>query len=65
MLPFLYSQEAWTNIFLKHKFICKEAIGALFRIGCIELKALVKHVVHQMLPIHRLTNKIWLVITKF
>ena len=52
MLPFEAGKEARTNKFLKNVTICKEALGALFRIGFIRPKALVKHATHQTLPVY-------------
>ena len=58
MLPFLASQDTWTNKFLKNVFICKEALGTLFGIGCNGLATLVKHTVQHILPIHGLTGRV-------
>ena len=52
MLLFVASNDGWMNEFLKSVFICKEALGTLFGIGCYGMTALVQHAVNHTLPIH-------------
>ena len=65
MLTFVASQDVWTNKFLKNVFLCKEALGVLFGIGCKGLLTLIKHTVHHTLSIHGSTETIPQVIAKF
>ena len=65
ILPFVASQDGWINEFVKNVFICKEALGTLFRIGCNGTTVLVQHVIHHILPIHQLTGRVPKVTTNF
>ena len=59
ILPFVASQLPWTNKFMTNEFICKKALGTLFRYShIIALKALVLHAKNHTLPIHGLTGRV-------
>ena len=65
ILPFVASDDGWMNELLKNVFICKEALGTLFGIGCEGISALVEHVVNHTLPIHELSERVLEFNTKF